>query len=203
MNSVRLRQEEKHAQTNHLGGVDRYSARQLCLPAMKKGAPPLVARPTLPRRGHPRRVRDWPALRRRDVYFRDVWSDWMVLAALTLLTGSFTVKIPGLLARISVSDAFVFASVLAFGPSVATVIVAIDSHRRDVLDATGAPLASAVALQRRQRRAFDLDRIARVLLAGWQLHQAKTLPLSAACRTALRAGRPLLPDQQLARCVRT
>ena len=63
----------------------------------------------------------------RDVYFRDGWNDWMVLAALTLLTGSFTVKIPGLLARISVSDAFVFASVLAFGPSVATVIVAIDS----------------------------------------------------------------------------
>ena len=51
----------------------------------------------------------------------------MVLAALTLLTGSFTVKIPSLLARISVSDAFVFASVLAFGPAVATVIVAIDS----------------------------------------------------------------------------
>jgi putative nucleotidyltransferase with HDIG domain len=63
----------------------------------------------------------------REVYFRDGWNDWMVLAALTLLTGSFTVKIPGLLARISVSDAFVFASVLAFGPEVATVIVAIDS----------------------------------------------------------------------------
>ena len=67
------------------------------------------------------------ALSARDVYFRDGWDEWMVLAALTLLTGSFTVKIPGLLARISVSDAFVFASVLAFGPSVATVIVAIDS----------------------------------------------------------------------------
>jgi putative nucleotidyltransferase with HDIG domain len=67
------------------------------------------------------------ALSARDVYFRDGWNDWMVLAALTLLTGSFTVKIPGLLARISVSDAFVFASVLAFGPAVATVIVAIDS----------------------------------------------------------------------------
>lgn len=62
-----------------------------------------------------------------EVYIRQVSGDWMVLAALTLLTGSFTVKIPGLLARISVSDAFVFASVLAFGPSVATVIVAIDS----------------------------------------------------------------------------
>ena len=50
-----------------------------------------------------------------------------MLAVLTLLTGSFTVQVPGLLARISVSDAFVFASVLVFGPSVATVIVALDS----------------------------------------------------------------------------
>jgi len=63
----------------------------------------------------------------RNVYVREAWSDWAVLAALTLLTGSFTVKIPGLLARISVSDAFVFASVLLFGPYVATVITAIDS----------------------------------------------------------------------------
>jgi putative nucleotidyltransferase with HDIG domain len=62
-----------------------------------------------------------------EVFLREDWNEWMVLAALTLLTGSFTVKVPGVLARISVSDAFVFASVLAFGPSVATVIVAIDS----------------------------------------------------------------------------
>jgi len=61
------------------------------------------------------------------VYFRTGSGEWLVLAALTLLTGTFTVKVPGLLARISVSDAFVFASVLAFGPAVATVIVAIDS----------------------------------------------------------------------------
>src|SRR5687767_10346605 len=53
--------------------------------------------------------------------------EWAVLAAFTLLTGSFTVKIPKLAARLSVSDAFVFASVLLFGPSVATVIVAFDS----------------------------------------------------------------------------
>jgi putative nucleotidyltransferase with HDIG domain len=62
-----------------------------------------------------------------DVYSSSGRNEWIVLAALTLLTGSFTVTIPGLLARISVSDAFVFTSVLAFGPSVATVIVAIDS----------------------------------------------------------------------------
>jgi putative nucleotidyltransferase with HDIG domain len=67
------------------------------------------------------------ALSAKDVYFERGWSDWWVLAALTLLTGSFTVRVPGLLARISVSDAFVFTSVLAFGPAVATVIVAIDS----------------------------------------------------------------------------
>jgi putative nucleotidyltransferase with HDIG domain len=63
----------------------------------------------------------------KNVYTREIWSDWVVLAVLTLLTGSFTVRVPGLLARISVSDAFVFASVLVFGPSVATVIVALDS----------------------------------------------------------------------------
>ena len=63
----------------------------------------------------------------KNVYSREVWSDWLMLAVLTLLTGSFTVRVPGLLARISVSDAFVFASVLVFGPSVATVIVALDS----------------------------------------------------------------------------
>jgi putative nucleotidyltransferase with HDIG domain len=51
----------------------------------------------------------------------------MILAALTLLTGSFTVKIPSVTARISVSEAFVFTAVLLFGPSVATLIVALDS----------------------------------------------------------------------------
>ena len=63
----------------------------------------------------------------KDVYAKEIWSDWLVLAVLTLLTGSFTVRVPGLMARISVSDAFVFTSVLVFGPPVATVIVALDS----------------------------------------------------------------------------
>src|SRR4030095_4214963 len=53
-------------------------------------------------------------------------NQWLVLAALTLLTGSFSIKLPSVEARFSVSDAFVFASVLLFGPSPATVIVAID-----------------------------------------------------------------------------
>src|SRR5688572_17344869 len=56
-----------------------------------------------------------------------VGSDWLVLAALTLLTGSFSIKVPSVTARISVSEAFVFAGLLSFGPHVATVIVALDS----------------------------------------------------------------------------
>ena len=51
---------------------------------------------------------------------------WLVLAALTLLTGTFTVKVPAIAARISVSEAFVFTSVLMYGPEVATLIVALD-----------------------------------------------------------------------------
>jgi putative nucleotidyltransferase with HDIG domain len=63
-----------------------------------------------------------------DVYLDEALNrDWLLLGALTLLTGSFTIRIPRLSIRISVSDAFVFASVMMFGASVGTVIVAVDS----------------------------------------------------------------------------
>jgi len=54
-------------------------------------------------------------------------ADWLVLAGLALLTGSFTVKVPGVAARLSVSETFVFAAVLLYGPEIATVIVALDT----------------------------------------------------------------------------
>jgi putative nucleotidyltransferase with HDIG domain len=53
--------------------------------------------------------------------------EWLYLAGLTFLTGSFSIKLPSISARISVSEAFVFAAVLFFGPSAATVIVAFDT----------------------------------------------------------------------------
>jgi diguanylate cyclase (GGDEF)-like protein/putative nucleotidyltransferase with HDIG domain len=53
------------------------------------------------------------------------WS-WLVLAALTLLSGSATVKLPSAPATISVSETFVFTSVLLFGPSAGALIVALD-----------------------------------------------------------------------------
>ena len=52
---------------------------------------------------------------------------WFILAVLTLLSGSFTVRIPTIPARLSVSETFVFAAVLMFGPAAATVIVVLDT----------------------------------------------------------------------------
>ena len=52
---------------------------------------------------------------------------WLVLATLTLLTGSFTVKVPSLPAKLSVSETFVFTSVLMFGPAAGTLTVVVDA----------------------------------------------------------------------------
>ena len=52
---------------------------------------------------------------------------WLVLALLTFLSGSATLKLPALPATISVSETFVFTSVLLFGPSAGTLTVALDA----------------------------------------------------------------------------
>jgi len=51
---------------------------------------------------------------------------WYMLAALTFVSGSATVNLPTAGASISVSETFVFASVLLFGPSAGTITVALD-----------------------------------------------------------------------------
>jgi putative nucleotidyltransferase with HDIG domain len=56
-----------------------------------------------------------------------VRSEWLILAGLTLLSGSFTIKIPALGARFSVSETFVFTSVLLFGTSAGTITLALDA----------------------------------------------------------------------------
>ena len=61
------------------------------------------------------------------LYARPVGPQWFVLAGLTLLSGSFTVRVPTIPARLSVSETFVFAAVLLFGPEAATMVVALDS----------------------------------------------------------------------------
>ncbi|HEY0873369.1 MAG TPA: HD domain-containing phosphohydrolase [Vicinamibacterales bacterium] len=53
--------------------------------------------------------------------------EWALLAVLTLLSGSATVRLPSLPATISVSETFVFTSVLLFGPAAGTITVALDA----------------------------------------------------------------------------
>src|SRR3954452_19297991 len=62
-----------------------------------------------------------------DLHFAPVSYHWSLLAGLTLLSGSFTIRIPTIPARLSVSETFVFAAVLLFGPAAATMIVVLDS----------------------------------------------------------------------------
>lgn len=62
-----------------------------------------------------------------DLFLEPPSPAWLALAALTVLTGSFTVKIPGLVARLSVSEPFVFAATLWFGPSVGAVTASLDA----------------------------------------------------------------------------
>lgn len=53
--------------------------------------------------------------------------EWAVLAGLTLLSGSFTVRIPSFQARISVSETLIFTSVLLFGTCAGTLTGALDA----------------------------------------------------------------------------
>jgi putative nucleotidyltransferase with HDIG domain len=61
------------------------------------------------------------------LYSTPVTTQWFILAALTLLTGSITVKLPSIDATISVSETFVFTSVLLFGAAAGTITVTLDA----------------------------------------------------------------------------
>src|SRR5262245_51801584 len=63
----------------------------------------------------------------RDLTVHPVGWRWTILAVLTLASGSATVRLPSLPATISVSETFVFTSVLLFGPSAGTLTVALDA----------------------------------------------------------------------------
>jgi putative nucleotidyltransferase with HDIG domain len=60
------------------------------------------------------------------LYSTRVPVQWFILAALTLLSGSITIKLPSIPATLSVSETFVFTSVLLFGTAAGTITVALD-----------------------------------------------------------------------------
>jgi putative nucleotidyltransferase with HDIG domain len=53
--------------------------------------------------------------------------EWLKLAALTLVSGWLSVKLPTVSASISISETFVFAGTLLFGPSVGAILVLLDA----------------------------------------------------------------------------
>ena len=61
-----------------------------------------------------------------DLFRNPVDWRWFILAGLTLLSGSITVKVPSIPATISVSETFVFTAVMLFGPSAGILTVALD-----------------------------------------------------------------------------
>src|SRR5438128_4271731 len=61
------------------------------------------------------------------LYIHPIDNDWLLLAALALVSGSFTVRVPQVASYISVSETFVILSVLLYGPAPATVIVALEA----------------------------------------------------------------------------
>jgi len=61
------------------------------------------------------------------LYLHNIGWSWTLLALLTLVSGSATVNLPSLPATVSVSETFVFTSVLLFGPAAGTLTVALDA----------------------------------------------------------------------------
>jgi putative nucleotidyltransferase with HDIG domain len=61
------------------------------------------------------------------LYNHPIGWTWTILALLTLASGSATVNLPGMPATVSVSETFVFTSVLLFGVEAGTLTVALDA----------------------------------------------------------------------------
>lgn len=61
------------------------------------------------------------------LFAQPIGRNWFVLAALTLVTGSATVKLPSVPATISISETFVFTATLLYGPAAGTLTVALDA----------------------------------------------------------------------------
>ena len=62
----------------------------------------------------------------------DIWMHppgwaWVLLTGVAALTGSYAVKIPGVVVRLSLSEPIVFLSTLLFGPTPGTITAAVDA----------------------------------------------------------------------------
>ena len=103
-------------------------------------------------------------------------TQWVIVALLNLVSGSATVKLPGIPAVISVSETFLFSAVLLFGPPAGVATVVLD-----------ALIITTLKLRKRKRTPeqvlFNLSAPALALWIGAQLY-------------SVTAGVPPLAKQQ-------
>jgi len=103
----------------------------------------------------------------------------LALAVLTIVTGRFAIKVPGRPATVSVSEVFVFASILLFGPSFAVLTVAIDGLW--------------ISLTQNDRRLYrTLFNIAEPAISTWAASRVFFLVAATAPGAPLSTGMPLL-----------
>ncbi len=109
---------------------------------------------------------------------------WGVFAALALLSGRLTVKVPGIKAYFAVSEIFTFSCVLLFGPEAGAVTLALDALVLGWHQRMG---AAEDVVQPRRPRAHVVDRRNRLL------HMVRRRTTVRPRRTDAGADRPARP----------
>jgi len=88
-------------------------------------------------------------------------SRWMILAALAVMVGAFTLKIPGLNSKIAVADIFILLNLIFFGPAVGCLTAA--------LEAFAGSLRSKTVARRLEFTLFNMGNAAICTYAAGQL----------------------------------
>ncbi len=107
-----------------------------------------------------------------DILSQSLDTRWFLLAGLTLVSGFLPVKLPSVSATISISETFVFAGTILFGPSVGAVLVLLDAG----------VLSARVSLTKKRRLRFEqvLFNLAAPALSIWiAAHVAGIKPIAS------------------------
>jgi putative nucleotidyltransferase with HDIG domain len=108
-----------------------------------------------------------------DILAKPPAQGWLLLAGLTLVSGFLPVKLPSVSATISISETFVFAGTIKFGPSIGAILVLLDAG----------VLSARVSLSKQRRLRFEqvLFNLAAPALSIWvAAHIAGITPSSEA-----------------------
>ena len=94
------------------------------------------------------------------LYRQGTGFEWLLLAVLAVLSGSLTVKIPGINSKVSVADTFIFANIVLYGPAVGAITA--------ILDGLLAPNSSKSAKRKLHYKLFNVGVMALSAFAGGQ-----------------------------------